>query len=64
MFIDPSSRHNDYDVGLHCTPKGVRSLLLLCAINIAPLARWYPRFNTDRVRYYLRLRRHLVHALG
>jgi hypothetical protein len=40
MFIDPSHGHNDYDVALHCTPKGVRCPLLLCAINIAPLAGW------------------------
>ena len=24
MFIDPSRRHNDYDVALHRTPNGVR----------------------------------------
>jgi len=40
MFIDPSRRHNDYDVALHCTPNGVRGPLFLCAINIAPLAGW------------------------
>jgi len=35
MFIDPSRRHNDYDVASHCTPNGVRGLLFLCAMNIA-----------------------------
>jgi hypothetical protein len=40
MFIDLCRCLDDYDVALHCTPKGVRCPLLQCAINIAPLAGW------------------------
>jgi len=38
MFIDPFSRHKDYDVALHALLKECAAFLLLCAIHIAPLA--------------------------